>query len=51
MKSYQIVDIREIFVPFSDKYNAIVTASWVVVGIDRVTILSLYQSGVYNETK
>jgi len=29
----------------------IVTASWVVAGIDRVTILSLYQSAVYNETK
>ena len=28
-----------------------VTASWVVAGIDRVTILSLYQSAVYNETK
>ena len=28
-----------------------VTASWVVGGIDRVTILSLYQSAVYNETK
>jgi len=28
-----------------------VTASWVVAGIDRVTILSLYQSAVCNETK
>jgi len=28
-----------------------VTASWVVAGIDRVTILSLYQSAVYNETE
>jgi len=28
-----------------------VTASCVVAGIDRVTILSLYQSAVYNETK
>jgi len=28
-----------------------VTASKVVAGIDRVTILSLYQSAVYNETK
>jgi len=28
-----------------------VTASWVVAGIDRVTILSLYQSAVYNVTK
>ena len=28
-----------------------VTASRVVAGIDRVTILSLYQSAVYNETK
>jgi len=30
---------------------ASVTASWVVAAIDRVTILSLYQSAVYNETK
>ena len=28
-----------------------VTASWVVAGINRVTILSLYQSAVHNETK
>jgi len=28
-----------------------VTASWVMAGIDRVTILSLYQSAVYNQTK
>jgi len=28
-----------------------VTASWVVAGIDRVTILSLYQGAVSNETK
>ena len=28
-----------------------VTASRVVAGIDGVTILSLYQSAVYNETK
>jgi len=28
-----------------------VTTSRVVAGIDRVTILSLYQSAVYNETK
>jgi len=28
-----------------------VTASWVVAGIDRVTILSLYQSAVCNKTK
>jgi len=33
------------------KHIAIVTASWVVAGIDRVTILSLYQSVVCNETK
>jgi len=31
--------------------NISVTASWVVAGIDRVTILSLYQNGVSNETK
>jgi len=29
----------------------IVTASRVVAGFDKVTILSLYQSAVYNETK
>ena len=29
----------------------IVTASWIVAGIDRVTIRSLYQSAVSNETK
>jgi len=29
----------------------VVTASWVVAGIDRIIILSLYQSAVYNETK
>jgi len=28
-----------------------VTASWVVAGIVRVTILSPYQSAVYNEPK
>ena len=28
-----------------------VTASWVVAGIDRVTILSLYQSAVCKQTK
>ena len=28
-----------------------VTASWVVAGIDRVTILTLIQSAVCNETK
>ena len=31
--------------------TTVVTASWVVAGINRVTILSLYQSAVCNETK
>jgi len=42
---------RRILPQTSGRKSGTVTASWVVAGIDRVTILSLYQSAVYNETK
>jgi len=45
------VDHGRLIHPRRTERRPTVTTSWVVVGIDRVMILSLYQSAVCNETK